>query len=59
MTFMVEHPQYVEVKLPEQVQLEFPRYKLYVYSEGSLVEYLEKQQFEGIPILFIPGKNTF
>ena len=56
MTYMFEYPQYVEVKLPTEIQKEFPRYNLYVYSEGKLIDYLQERLFEGIPVLFIPGK---
>ena len=56
MTYMFEYPEYVQVKLPEEIRKEFPRYNLYVYSEGKLVDYLKENQFEGIPVLFIPGK---
>ena len=56
MTYMFEMPEYIEVKLPESIKKEFPRYNLFVYSEGKLVDYLKENQFEGIPVLFIPGK---
>jgi hypothetical protein len=58
MTYMFEYPQYIEVKLPDEIHQEFPRYKLFVYSEGDLAQYLEQRQFEGIPVLFIPGYLT-
>jgi hypothetical protein len=57
MTYMFEYPQYVEVKLPAEIKKEFPRYNLFVYSEGKLVDFLQERQFEGIPVLFIPGKK--
>lgn len=55
MTYMFEHPQYIKVDLPIEMGNEFSRYNLYVYSEGSLAEHLEKRIFDGIPVLFIPG----
>lgn len=31
------------------------KYGLYAYSEGPLTEKARKMQFDGIPVLFIPG----
>lgn len=58
MTYMFEYPQYIEVKLPDEIEKAFPRYKLFVYSEGDLAQYLENRQFEGIPVLFVPGEQV-
>lgn len=44
-----------QVDLSEKTKAEFPHYNLYVYSEGSLADHLKVKQYDGIPVLFIPG----
>lgn len=33
----------------------FEKYGLYAYSEGALTEKAREMNFNGIPVLFIPG----
>lgn len=35
----------------------FPKYNLYAYSEGKLTENARKMQFNGAPVLFVPGNS--
>ena len=50
MSYMYELPQYIKLSKPEHY-----KYNLFVYGEGPLSESLKKGQFNGIPVLFIPG----
>ncbi|XP_034936622.1 GPI inositol-deacylase [Chelonus insularis] len=55
MTFMFEYPQYVKIKLNPEIEKNYPKFGLYVYGEGYMVEKLRRMKFSGIPVLFIPG----
>ena len=50
MSYMYEVPQYIKLSNPKHF-----KYSLFVYGEGQLSELLRKGQFDGIPVLFIPG----
>nr|XP_022917205.1 GPI inositol-deacylase [Onthophagus taurus] len=53
MTYMFEYPQFVRISVPEDQY--FKKYSLYAYSEGRLTQKSRNMQFDGIPVLFIPG----
>ncbi|KAF7995470.1 hypothetical protein HCN44_006577 [Aphidius gifuensis] len=55
MTWMFEYPQYVQIKLDDHVEKNYPRYGLFAYGEGFVTEKLRRMEFNGIPVLFIPG----
>ncbi|XP_061181970.1 GPI inositol-deacylase-like [Saccostrea echinata] len=57
MTYMFEQPEYLEIPLSKAIKDKFPRYSLYVYGEGVYARNLEKMNFQGIPVLFIPGNS--
>jgi glycosylphosphatidylinositol deacylase len=59
MTYMYEYPKYINIKLPEEVNLTFPKYRLLAYGEGEgkNIEKLKAEKFDGIPVLFIPGNS--
>ena len=46
-----------KVDIPEVIQRRFPSYKLYVYGEGHYAEQLARKQYNGVPVLFIPGNG--
>lgn len=35
----------------------YPKYNLYAYSEGKLTENARKMQFNGAPVIFVPGNS--
>lgn len=35
----------------------YPKYNLYAYSEGRLTENARKMQFNGAPVIFVPGNS--
>ena len=43
--------------LPARLQKQYPHYKLYVYGEGYYAEQLSRQQYSGVPVIFIPGNG--
>ena len=56
MTWMYEWPEYLKVPLDSNIKRQFPKYSLYLYTEGGL--YAEQSRdfnLNGIPVLFIPG----
>eukprot|EP00090_Calanus_glacialis_P013911 TRINITY_DN2253_c0_g1_i7.p1 TRINITY_DN2253_c0_g1~~TRINITY_DN2253_c0_g1_i7.p1 ORF type:complete len:1052 (-),score=349.76 TRINITY_DN2253_c0_g1_i7:167-3322(-) len=57
MTYMYEYPKYINMKLPEEVNKTFPKYRLLAYGEGEgkNIDKLKAEKFDGIPVLFIPG----
>ncbi|CAH1794998.1 unnamed protein product [Owenia fusiformis] len=55
MTYMYEYPHYEPVPLKKSVEQKYPKYGLYVYGEGAYARTLGKMEFNGIPVLFIPG----
>ncbi|XP_008559075.1 GPI inositol-deacylase [Microplitis demolitor] len=55
MTYMFEYPQYVRIKLDNDIEREFNKFSLYAYGEGHATEKLRRMKFSGIPVLFIPG----
>lgn len=55
MTYMFEYPQYVRISLNNEIEERYPRYGLYAYGEGFVIEKLRRMYFSGIPVLFIPG----
>ncbi|XP_065353841.1 GPI inositol-deacylase [Cloeon dipterum] len=57
MTYMFEYPQYVKIALSENDTKEYPKYGLYAYGEGQYTEKLRNMQFNGIPVLFVPGNS--
>ncbi|XP_059471250.1 GPI inositol-deacylase [Neocloeon triangulifer] len=57
MTYMFEYPQYVKIALSDNDTKEFPKYGLYAYGEGQYTEKLRNMQFNGIPVLFVPGNS--
>ncbi|XP_022316575.2 GPI inositol-deacylase-like [Crassostrea virginica] len=57
MTYMFEQPEYLEIPLSKAIKDKFPRYGLYVYGEGPYARNVEKLNFQGIPVLFIPGNS--
>jgi hypothetical protein len=59
MTYMYEHPKYINMKLPEEVNKTFPKYRLLAYGEGEgkNIDKLRAEKFDGIPVLFIPGNS--
>eukprot|EP00116_Pleurobrachia_bachei_P003447 sb/3463709/ len=54
MTYMFEHPQYIPVLVPESKTY---RYKLYAYGEGRYAQALNRGQYHGIPVIFVPGSG--
>jgi len=59
MTYMFEYPKYINIKLSEEVNLTYPKYKLLAYGEGEgkNIDKLKAEKFDGIPVLFIPGNS--
>eukprot|EP00092_Neocalanus_flemingeri_P010254 GFUD01011050.1.p1 GENE.GFUD01011050.1~~GFUD01011050.1.p1 ORF type:complete len:1057 (+),score=343.38 GFUD01011050.1:48-3218(+) len=59
MTYMFEYPKYINMKLPEEVNQTFPKYRLLAYGEGEgkHIGKLKAEKFDGIPVLFIPGNS--
>ncbi|KAK3859351.1 hypothetical protein Pcinc_034526, partial [Petrolisthes cinctipes] len=57
MTYMFQRPHYIEIDLPPEVKDNFPQYGVYAYGEGEYSIHLYKGQFNGIPVLFIPGNG--
>eukprot|EP00794_Sanderia_malayensis_P015092 gene15092-16648_t len=55
MTYMFDWPVYITVPLGRELKQKYPRYSLVVYGEGEYAESLESLNFQGIPVLFIPG----
>ncbi|KAH0560113.1 GPI inositol-deacylase [Cotesia glomerata] len=55
MTYMFEYPQYVRIKLDNEIENKFNKFGLYAYGEGYATEKLRRMKFTGIPVLFIPG----
>ncbi|KAI4456726.1 negative regulator of vesicle formation-related [Holotrichia oblita] len=53
MTYMFQYPQFVRISM--KIDNHFKKYGLYAYSEGHFTERARKMQFNGIPVLFIPG----
>lgn len=41
--------------MDNEIQEQYPRYRLYAYGEGFVTEKLRRMYFSGIPVLFIPG----
>lgn len=35
----------------------YPKYNLYAYSEGKLTENARRMQFNGAPVIFVPGNS--
>ena len=54
-TYSYDTPQYMEIDLPEDIQLKFPKYRLIIYSEGTYAKDIASQSPTGIPVLYIPG----
>jgi GPI inositol-deacylase len=46
-----------KIALSENDTEEFPKYALYAYGEGQYTEKLRNMQFNGIPVLFVPGNS--
>ncbi|BES98707.1 Gpi inositol deacylase pgap1 [Nesidiocoris tenuis] len=57
MTYMYEYPQLVRISLPANVTNTYPKYGLYAYGEGRLIQKIRSMRFTGIPVLFIPGNR--
>ena len=56
MTYMYEYPAYIDLNVTYHSQ--HSNYKLFVYGEGQFAERIEKKKiFDGIPVLFLPGKT--
>ncbi|KAL1488926.1 hypothetical protein ABEB36_014713 [Hypothenemus hampei] len=53
MTYMFEYPQYVRIY--QEIDNNYLKYGLYSYGEGRVTEKARNMQFNGIPVLFIPG----
>ncbi|XP_031625609.1 GPI inositol-deacylase [Contarinia nasturtii] len=53
MTYMFEYPQFVKIHFRENEK--FPKYNLFAYSEGRLTEAARNMQFNGAPVIFVPG----
>nr|CAI5842301.1 unnamed protein product [Callosobruchus analis] len=53
MTYIYEYPQFVQVS--HKLDYKFPKYGLFAYSEGRFTAEVRNMQFNGIPVLFIPG----
>lgn len=49
MSYMYELPQYINLNVSHA------KYSLFAYGEGPLSEKVQKLDFSGIPVLFIPG----
>lgn len=41
--------------MDDNVEKNYPRYGLFAYGEGFVTEKLRRMEFNGIPVLFIPG----
>lgn len=46
-----------KIALSENDTVDFPKYALYAYGEGQYTEKLRNMQFNGIPVLFVPGNS--
>uniref|UniRef100_A0A6B2ED42 GPI inositol-deacylase n=1 Tax=Phlebotomus kandelakii TaxID=1109342 RepID=A0A6B2ED42_9DIPT len=55
MTYMYEYPQFVRINFRENKR--FPKYNLYGYAEGHLTEVARNGDWNGAPVLFIPGNG--
>uniref|UniRef100_A0A1B0CWU5 GPI inositol-deacylase n=1 Tax=Lutzomyia longipalpis TaxID=7200 RepID=A0A1B0CWU5_LUTLO len=55
MTYMYEYPQFVRINFRENKR--FPKYNLYGYAEGHLTEFARNGDWNGAPVLFIPGNS--
>ena len=55
MTYMYDGPQYIEIDLPADIYVKFPKYRLLIYGEGKYAKEIASQPPRGIPVLFIPG----
>ncbi|XP_059618674.1 GPI inositol-deacylase [Phlebotomus argentipes] len=53
MTYMYEYPQFVRINFKENKR--FSKYSLYGYAEGHLTEFARNGDWNGAPVLFIPG----
>ncbi|XP_055912888.1 GPI inositol-deacylase [Eupeodes corollae] len=55
MTYMYQLPTFIKIHVDEGKQ--FPKYNLYSYAEGSLIENARSLKFNGAPVIFIPGNS--
>ncbi|XP_066254191.1 GPI inositol-deacylase [Euwallacea similis] len=53
MTYMFEYPQYVRIH--HELDEQYPKYGLYAYGEGRTTKKARNMQFNGIPVVFLPG----
>ncbi|XP_066139932.1 GPI inositol-deacylase [Euwallacea fornicatus] len=53
MTYMFEYPQYVRIH--HELDELYPKYGLYAYGEGRTTKKARNMQFNGIPVVFLPG----
>lgn len=47
----------VSQKIHIQESEKFPKYNLFAYSEGRLTEAARNMQFNGAPVIFVPGNG--
>ncbi|KAI2797700.1 GPI inositol-deacylase [Blomia tropicalis] len=57
MTYMYQVPQYVPISIGQSAKRIYPKYNLYVYGEGDYVDTLRLNDFNGNPVLFVPGNG--
>lgn len=55
MTYMYQVPEFIKINFNHTVRNKFPKYRLYVYGEGDYAESLMHNEFQGFPVIFIPG----
>ncbi|XP_036227965.2 GPI inositol-deacylase [Bactrocera oleae] len=55
MTYMFAPPQFSRIDFEDNVK--FPHYGLYYYNEGRIPIEVHKNQFNGAPIIFVPGNG--
>lgn len=55
MTYMFQLPTFIKVDVDGGEA--FPKYNLYTYAEGSLIENARSLKFNGAPVIFIPGNS--
>ncbi|XP_060536701.1 GPI inositol-deacylase isoform X2 [Cylas formicarius] len=55
MTYMFEYPQYIRIS--QSIDRKYPNYGLFVYGEGRTTAKARNMDFNGIPILFVPGNS--
>ncbi|XP_054168132.1 GPI inositol-deacylase-like isoform X2 [Oppia nitens] len=57
MTFMFQFPQFILIPFTHRLSQKYPNYNLYAYGEGYYAQSLRDGDFDGVPVVFVPGNR--